>query len=148
MKGTSHTNFKNGATLKNVPQAKYLGITVNEKASNKPDLGTTITDTLATITALKYFWKSSAKASWQLLVFNVVVGAKKYLRSGVTATLRQRLPKIRRFSKERIAYNTRYTTVSHRQNRHKQVCPGSSGESIDQEKRKGTRRNLFGNYKA
>ena len=32
--------------------------------------------TLATITTLKYFWKSSAKPSWKLLVFNAVVGAK------------------------------------------------------------------------
>ena len=47
-----------------------------EKASNKPYLNTRITDTLATITTLKYFWKSSAKPSWKLLVFNAVVGAK------------------------------------------------------------------------
>ena len=49
MTGTSHTNFKNGNTLQNVPLAKYLGITIDEKASNKPDLGPRIADTLATI---------------------------------------------------------------------------------------------------
>ena len=73
---TSHTHFQNDTNLQNVSQAKYLGITLDEKASNKPDLSKRITDTLATITALKYFWTSSSKASWKLLVFNAVVGAK------------------------------------------------------------------------
>ena len=65
-----------GQTL-NVGEPKYLGITLEEKkTSNKPDLGTRITDTLATITTLKYFWKNSAKSSWECLVFNAVVGSK------------------------------------------------------------------------
>ena len=75
-KGTSHTHFKYGTNLKNTGQAQYLGISLNEKASNTPDLNTRITDTLATITTLKYFRGISAKPSWKLLVFNAVVGAK------------------------------------------------------------------------
>ena len=72
----THTHFKDGAKLTNVGHAKYLGISLDEKTSNKPDLNTRITDTLATITTLKYFWQSSAKASWKLMVVNAVVGAK------------------------------------------------------------------------
>ena len=31
MKGTKHTQFKDGTTLQNVGQATYLGITLDEK---------------------------------------------------------------------------------------------------------------------
>ena len=72
----SHTHFKEGTKLTNVGNAKYLGVSLDEQASNKPDLNTRITDTLATITTLKYFWRSSIKPSWTILVFNAVVGAQ------------------------------------------------------------------------
>ena len=74
MNGNSHTHFEDGAHLSNVPVAKYLGISLDESASNKPDLNAKIT--LATITALKYFWTSSTKPKWKLLVFNAIAGAK------------------------------------------------------------------------
>ena len=76
MNGNSHTHFEDGTHLSNVAFAKYLGIYLDERASNKPDLNARITSTLATITALKYFWTSSAKPKWKLLVFNAIAGAK------------------------------------------------------------------------
>ena len=75
MRGHSHTHFEDGTYLSNVPHARYLGITLDENASNTPDLNSRITAALATITALKHFWKSSAKPKWKLLVFNAIAGA-------------------------------------------------------------------------
>ena len=76
MNGISHTQFQDGTTLVNVKDAKYLGVSLHEGASNKPDLNSRFSATLATITTLKKFWTSSAKPKWKLLVFNAVAGAK------------------------------------------------------------------------
>ena len=76
MNGNSHTHFEDGTHLKNVLDAKYLGISLEERASNKPDLNARISSTLATITALKFFWTSSTKPKWKLLVFNAIAGSK------------------------------------------------------------------------
>ena len=76
MRGHSHTHFEDGTFLCSVPDARYLGISLDENASNKPDLNSRITATLATITALKNLWRSSAKPKWKLLVFNAIAGAK------------------------------------------------------------------------
>ena len=76
MRGLSNTHFEDGTFLSNVPDAKYLGISLDENASNKPDLNSRITATLATIIDLNNFWTSSANPKWQLLVFNVIAGSK------------------------------------------------------------------------
>ena len=76
MNGISHTHFQDGTSLVNVTDAKYLGVSLHEGASNKPDLNSLFSATLATITTLKKFWTSSAKPKWKLLVFNAVAGAK------------------------------------------------------------------------
>ena len=38
MNGDAHTQFLDATKLKNEPDAKYLGITIDERASNTPDL--------------------------------------------------------------------------------------------------------------
>ena len=76
MNGFSLTHFEHGAMISNVPNTQYLGISLDENASNQPDLNARVTATLTTIRALNNFWKSSAKPKWKLLVFNVVAGAK------------------------------------------------------------------------
>ena len=76
MNGNSHTHFEDGTYLSNVPVVKYFGISLDESASIKPDLNARITSTLATITAFKYFWTSSTKPKWGLLVFSAIAAAK------------------------------------------------------------------------
>ena len=74
MNGNAHTHFQDEAKLTSVTHAKYLGITLDEKAPNKPDVNARFTATLATITTLKIFWKSSVKPKWAILVCKAVVG--------------------------------------------------------------------------
>ena len=62
--GLSHTHFEDGTSLSNVPDAKYLGISLDENASNKPDLSSRIIATLATLIALQQVRRSSAKPKW------------------------------------------------------------------------------------
>ena len=76
MNGHSHTQFQDETQLTNVTHAKYLGITLDERASNKPDLNARLTATMATVATPKNMWKSSAAPKWEILVFNTVVGSK------------------------------------------------------------------------
>ena len=52
MNGSSHTHFQDGTPLVNVPDAKCLGVSLDERAYNKPDLNTRFTATLAAIALL------------------------------------------------------------------------------------------------
>ena len=76
MEGDSHTHFEDGTHLSSVASATHLGNSLDERASIEPDLNARITSTLATITALKYLWYSSAKPKWELLAFSAIAGAK------------------------------------------------------------------------
>ena len=55
MNGNSHTHFEDVTYLSNVADTTVLGISLDESASNKPDLNARITTTLATTIALKQF---------------------------------------------------------------------------------------------
>ena len=55
LNGIAHTHFQDGTLLSNVPDAKCLGVSLNEGASNKPDLAARFVATLAMVTASKTY---------------------------------------------------------------------------------------------
>ena len=76
MRGLSHTHVEDGTFRSNVPEARCLGISLDDHGTNTQDLNSRFTATNATLTALKHIWLSIAKPKWELLALNAVAGSK------------------------------------------------------------------------